>query len=107
MKHLRTFENYETESNYPSKEEMCKYICGCGSGYNEKDCDSMNFDQICRLYDECRNMNEAKKSKAKKSKSWEDMTQKEREFAALAPPRKKITFADKIAGATKSKKGKK
>ena len=35
------------------------------------------------------------------------MTDKEKKFAALAPPKDKITFADKIAGATmdKAKKG--
>lgn len=32
------------------------------------------------------------------------MTDKEKEFAALAPPYDKATFADKIAGATKNKK---
>ena len=36
------------------------------------------------------------------------MTPKQKKFAALAPPRNKITYADKIAGATKStaKRGK-
>jgi len=29
---------------------------------------------------------------------------KNKEFAALAPPRDKITYADKIAGATKTKR---
>jgi hypothetical protein len=33
----------------------------------------------------------------------EEMTDKEKEFAALAPPHDKITYADKIAGATKGK----
>ena len=28
------------------------------------------------------------------------MTPKQKKFAALAPPRNKITYADKIAGAT-------
>jgi len=32
----------------------------------------------------------------------DEMTAKEKEFAALAPPKDKITFADKIAGATKN-----
>lgn len=32
--------------------------------------------------------------------SEEQMTDKEKEFAALAPPKDKITYADKIAGAT-------
>ena len=31
------------------------------------------------------------------------MTPKQKKFAALAPPRNKITYADKIAGATKGK----
>ncbi len=34
------------------------------------------------------------------------MTPKQKKFAALAPPRNKITYADKIAGATKAKRGK-
>ena len=36
------------------------------------------------------------------------MTPKQKKFAALAPPRNKITYADKIAGATKNtaKRGK-
>jgi len=34
------------------------------------------------------------------------MTPKQKKFAALAPPRNKITHADKIAGATKAKRGK-
>ena len=33
------------------------------------------------------------------------MTPKQQKFAKLAPPRNKITYADKIAGATKMKKG--
>jgi len=33
-------------------------------------------------------------------------TKKEKEFAALAPPKDKITFADKIAGATADQKKK-
>ena len=32
------------------------------------------------------------------------MTPKQQKFAKLAPPRNKITYADKIAGATKMKK---
>ena len=34
------------------------------------------------------------------------MTAKQKKFAALAKPRNKITYADKIAGATKAKRGK-
>ncbi len=34
------------------------------------------------------------------------MTPKQKKFAALAKPRNKITYADKIAGATKAKRGK-
>jgi hypothetical protein len=34
----------------------------------------------------------------------DDMTPAQKKFAALAPPKNKITFADKIAGATKKKK---
>jgi hypothetical protein len=34
----------------------------------------------------------------------DEMTDKEKEFAALAEPKDKITYADKIAGATKKKK---
>ena len=35
----------------------------------------------------------------------EKITPKQQKFAKLAPPRNKITYADKIAGATKIKKG--
>lgn len=34
----------------------------------------------------------------------DDMTPAQKKFAALAPPKDKITYADKIAGATKKKK---
>lgn len=34
------------------------------------------------------------------------MTPKQKKFAAIAPPKDKITFADKIAGAKKSSKKK-
>ena len=37
----------------------------------------------------------------KKAKSGKAMTPKQKKFAALAEPRDKITYADKIAGATK------
>jgi hypothetical protein len=38
---------------------------------------------------------------AKKKKKKMAMGGKNKEFAALAPPRDKVTYADKIAGATK------
>ena len=39
--------------------------------------------------------------KQKKAKCGKAMTPKQKKFAALAEPRDKITYADKIAGATK------
>jgi hypothetical protein len=39
--------------------------------------------------------------KQKKSNGGKAMTAKQKKFAALAEPRNKITYADKIAGATK------
>lgn len=41
------------------------------------------------------------------SECGENVQEENKEFAALAPPYDKITYADKIAGATKGKKGKK
>lgn len=41
--------------------------------------------------------------KQKRVDEKEEMTDKEKEFAALAEPKDKITYADKIAGATKKK----
>jgi len=41
-----------------------------------------------------------KKRVKKRSDGGSEMTDKEKKFAALAPPRDKITYADKITGAT-------
>lgn len=100
MRHLKTFENYGAHENYPSESEMCKYLMGCG--YTSAECNSMEYDDICREYDICRSaeVHESKKSTVKGRKP---KTAKEKKFAALAPPRDRITFADKIAGATKKK----
>ena len=40
--------------------------------------------------------------KQKKANGGKAMTAKQKKFAALAEPRDKITYADKIAGATKT-----
>ena len=48
----------------------------------------------------------AKSKKMPKARAGKTMTPKQKKFAALAPPRNKITYADKIAGATKAKRGK-
>ena len=42
-------------------------------------------------------------NEAEEEEDEDEMTDKEREFAALAEPKDKITYADKIAGATKKK----
>ena len=43
-------------------------------------------------------------AKGGKNTKYMAMGGKNKEFAALAPPRDKITYADKIAGATKTKR---
>jgi len=48
----------------------------------------------------------AKPKKMPKARAGKTMTPKQKKFAALAKPRNKITYADKIAGATKAKRGK-
>tara|TARA_R100001591_G_scaffold67822_1_gene76822 strand:+ start:51 stop:554 length:504 start_codon:yes stop_codon:yes gene_type:complete len=45
----------------------------------------------------------AKSKRMTKARAGKTMTPKQKKFAALAPPRNKITYADKIAGATKGK----
>lgn len=45
-------------------------------------------------------MGQKDKGVKKRSTGGSEMTDKQKKFAALAPPRDKITYADKIAGAT-------
>ena len=45
-------------------------------------------------------MGKKEKGVKKRSTGGSEMTDKQKKFAALAPPRDKITYADKIAGAT-------
>ena len=64
------------------------------------ECGGMMYENVCEdcgstYMGESDYMEEGKKPK----------TEKEKEFAALAKPKDEITYADKIAGATKNKKG--
>lgn len=72
-----------TQEDYMKEDKMCE---SCGGMMREGICESGCGSQ----------MEEGKKPE----------TKKEKEFAALAEPEDEITYADKIAGATKNKKKK-
>lgn len=74
----------ENHVDYMKEDKMCESCGGMMAENICEDCGGMNY------------MEEGKKPE----------TKKEIEFAALAEPEDEITYADKIAGATKNKKKK-
>ena len=70
--------------DYMKEDKMCESCGGMMAENICEDCGGMNY------------MEEGKKPE----------TEKEKKFAALAEPKDEITYADKIAGATKNKKKK-
>ena len=101
-------EMIEAQLKQMLESEVIEEKCGCEKAPGArksgrcKVCGKMHE----QIEEEIEELEEKKGKKKSKAKGKVPKTEKEKKFAKLAPPKDKITFADKIAGATQVAEGK-